>query len=159
MAVGGRSPHARGARDRQRLRPAEDVWRAESRRGSSRRTAHDERRRRISHDWRTSARGRRPRPRRSGGRALWSSRLHRRISRDRRTSERVGRPRPRRSGGRALRSRDEECTVPEKKSHDETKEGPQCRFHGVSEVLETVRISFVAMKRIPSLSSQFHAKN
>jgi len=32
-------------------------------------------------------------------------------------------------------------------------EAPQCRFHGVSEVLETVRIRFVAMKRIPSLSS------
>ena len=66
--------------------------------------------------------------------------------------------RPRRSDGRALRSRDEERKVPEKKSRDETKEGPQCRFHGVSKVLETVRISFMAMKRISSLSSQFHAK-
>jgi len=44
-------------------------------------------------------------------------------------------------------------------SSDETKEAPQCRFHGVSEVLETTRIHFVATKLIPPLSPPSFMQN
>jgi hypothetical protein len=52
----------------------------------------------------------------------------------------------------AAAERATDLTTAAGRSRDETKEAPQWRFHGVSEVLETVRIRFVAMKRIPSLS-------